>query len=104
MNAEKFVVAKAFNLVNRRLQVGEIVTEADISMHDTQMPFAERRKNGFLAGYDTKAADKAALKAKEADAPLIADAPEPAGPPTEEPLVPEPEPPAEPEIKRPKRG
>lgn len=74
MDAEKFVVAKAYNLVNRRLQVGEVVTEAEVTPLDTQMVFADRRKHGFLVGDETKAADKAAVKAEEADEPLVADA------------------------------
>lgn len=99
---EKFVAAKGgFNTANRRFAEGQILTRAEVEAGDRD--FDVLRHAGFIVGYDTKAADKAAQHAKEADGLILPDSPEPTPPPRIDPPATEPEPPAAPEIKRPSR-
>lgn len=100
--AERFVAAKPFNTANRRIAEGEIITRADVEAGDRD--FDVLRQRGFVAGYDTKRADRAAAKAKEAGDLILADRPAPTpAPETGEAVAPTAPAPAQPAIKRPAR-
>lgn len=102
--AEKFVAAKAFNTVNRRIAEGEIVTREDIEAGERD--FDALRKRRFIVGYDTQAANKAAVDASKAGDLIVAASPAPAPAPADGDVraAAHPEKPPEPVLKRPSRG
>lgn len=99
--AEKFVAAKPFNTANRRIAQGEVVTQEEIRAGDRDPELLKQQ--GLLVGYDTKAADKAARKAMEADGLVLADQPDPVPAPAAGDPAPQETEPAEPTLKRPSR-
>lgn len=101
--AEKFVAAKAFNTVNRRIAEGEVITRADVESGERD--FDALRRGGVIVGFDTKAANKAAVHAKEADDLILAGSPAPAPFPADGDTraAVEPEKASEPVLKRPTR-
>ncbi|MBN9022169.1 MAG: hypothetical protein J0H08_08770 [Rhizobiales bacterium] len=100
---DEFVAAKPFNLVNRHIAKGEVITRAEVE--GGERDFAALRGRGFIVGYDTKAADKAARQAAEAGTLIIADSPSPTPPPPADAsrAAGDPGPTLEPRLKRPSR-
>lgn len=100
--ANRFVAATPINTANRRIAQGEYVTREDIEAGDRD--FDVLRAARRIVGADTKAADKAAVKAKDADELVLADRPDPVPPPDlPDQAAPEAPRPEEPRLKRTRR-
>lgn len=102
MDDDKSQVAlKPFNTANRRFAVGQFVSDDEIVAGDRDPDLLRAAR--FIGKAESKAAEKAATAAKEADGLILSDSPDPIPQPDEDAPAPVSALPPAPEIKSPSR-